>query len=94
MTTTHRIAAAILLVAGTAARAAGPEYVDPAQGFQSSRTRAEVMEELRQARAQETRVGSEAYPGENELMARARSKPEEQPALARANRPAALVAGN
>lgn len=69
-TTKAFIATALFITAG--ATHAGPEYVDPAEGFQSTRTRAEVIEELRQARAEGMRTGSESYPGETELLARAR----------------------
>ena len=93
MTTTQLIAAGVLLAASAIARAAGPEFVDPAEGFKSTRTRAEVNEELRQARLAGSHVGSESYPGETELMARARQVHESRTELAGEAKPETTLAG-
>ncbi|MGV3655866.1 MAG: DUF4148 domain-containing protein [Noviherbaspirillum sp.] len=74
MKTRQLIAAAAMLAAAATAFAQETETVDPAAGFVSTKTRAQVMEELRQAQADGTYVivGGEEYAGQAEMLARAR----------------------
>ncbi|HEY8608959.1 MAG TPA: DUF4148 domain-containing protein [Noviherbaspirillum sp.] len=95
MTITNTIAAAVLLAASAAAFAGGPEYVDPAAGFVSSKSRAQVMEELRAARAEGLRVGAESYPGEDaERQARSVDLGDRAQELARDTKPEVWTSGS
>lgn len=94
MKPTKMIAAFALHAASLTVFAQSREYVDPAADFVSTRSRAEVVDELRQARAGGERVGSEIYPGEQEnLVARNRRGDRDQQQADRSARPELIVSG-
>lgn len=78
MNTNNLIATFALLVAGTTAFAQSTDYIRPDQDFVSTKTRAEVLAELQQAKADGSFVaGGEAYVDPARMLAkRARTQGE------------------
>jgi hypothetical protein len=90
------IVAAAMLAATVTGFAQETESVDPAAGFVSSKTRAQVMEELKQAQADGSYVmpGSEEFSGQYEILARAHRQHREMPGLARDSESQPVASGS
>lgn len=71
MNTKHLIASLGFLVAATSALAQSSEYVQPNEKFVSTKTRAEVIAELQQAKSEGSYVaGGEAYTDQSSMLAK------------------------
>jgi hypothetical protein len=69
------ITAVAMFAASGAVFAEQSEFVEPAANFVSTKTRAQVYEELKQAQASGTYVtGGEESPGQAEMLARSQRK--------------------
>jgi hypothetical protein len=90
------IAAVAMFAATGAVFAQATEYVNPAANFVSTKTRAQVYEELKQAQANGTYVtaGSEDFPGQTEILARSHRISGEATGLARDSKPQSNVSGS
>jgi hypothetical protein len=96
MNTKQFIVAVAIVAAYGAVNAQETESVNPAKDFVSTKTRAQVIDELKQARADGSyvMVGSEEYPGHAEAMARRHRMVGEPTDVARDSKPEMPVSGS